>query len=772
MLDYDLLLKQKVKQTPYSGFEINHVNNNAFPFQAYVIKLMLKMGRGAVFADCGLGKTLMQLDIADQICKYIQCPVIILAPFAVTDQTIDEGLKFGITVNEYSDTPCNKIYINNYDQIDNIDFSLYGCVILDESSILKNYVGKTKQKLITECHNIKYKYCFTATPSPNDFEEIGNHSEFLGVLDAADMRQRFFVRDNKLNEYRLKEHARKDFFAWIKSWSVMFSNPADLGFDGTSYVLPKLHIIEDIIKTEKTDNGLLFHDTSVSATTHSKELKRTIDARMQHVANIVNNSPDFYIVWVKLNDEADILKKMIPDAVEVRGSEKPEIKKAKLRSYRKKEYRVLITKKKIAQFGLNFQHCHLQIDASTDFSFEALYQAIRRSYRYGVEHDVIIRLVLTEAMQNVIDDIRTKMKNFEEMKREVNKAEPLEYKLTSEYNPREVRTDHSLLIKGDSCVEIDRFPDNSFDFSVFSPPFKDLYTYSSSIRDLGNCADDQEFFAQYRIIVQKLFNKMKPGRLVAVHTKDLAVYKGSSGYTGLNDFTGENLKLFEECGFKYHSKIAIWTDPVLEMQRTKTQRLLYKQLRTDSSLSGVGLPEYLTIFRKWDGVEDFEHIPINNKTSDNFPLDTWQDWASPIFRKNLMNYEKSELASTIIQMKAEIFMLKYGCNPDLPEDWYSDAWFDIRRTDVLNGQEGTAQGDEKHICPLQLEVIRRAILMWSNPGETVFTPFGGIGSEPYISILNNRKAISIELKDSYFDTSVINCRKAEIEVTQKLFTEL
>lgn len=364
------------------------------------------------------------------------------------------------------------------------------------------------------------------------------------------------------------------------------------------------------------------------------------------------------------------------------------------------------------------------------------------------------------------------MDNFEEMKQSVNKADELEYRLVSDYQTREYKTDKMHLIKGDSTIEIDQFEDNSMDFSIFSPPFKDLYTYSNNIRDLGNCIDDEQFFTQYRLIVEKLFRKIKPGRLVAVHTKDLAVYKSMEGYTGLNDFTGENTKLFEECGFKYHSKITIWTDPVLEMQRTKTQRLLYKQVRQDSTLSGVGLPEYLTIFRKWDNIDADQHIPVNNKTFDNFSLDTWQEWASPVYRENLLNYEKKDLVSAILQMKAENFMLRYGCNPDLPTDWYSDVWFDIRRTDVLNGQEGTAQGDEKHICPLQLEVIKRAILMWTNPGEVVFTPFLGIGSEPYEAVLLDRIGKGIELKDSYFDTAVRNGQKAEIEVSQSIFTEL
>jgi DNA modification methylase len=321
-------------------------------------------------------------------------------------------------------------------------------------------------------------------------------------------------------------------------------------------------------------------------------------------------------------------------------------------------------------------------------------------------------------MQNVINIVMEKEKQFNEMKKEMaSQVNELSHGLKMDYEKREVKTNEFHFINGDSVEEIDSFPDGHFDFSIFSPPFSSLFTYSNSIRDMGNCENHDEFFRQYSFLLKKLYKKMKPGRLVAVHTKDLAVYKNSSGYTGLYDFTGDNHRAMEVAGFRYFSKVTIWTDPVLEMQRTKTQRLLYKQLRADSSSSGVGLPEYLTIFKKCEGPED-DWVPVTNKTKDNFPLDLWQKWASPV-------------------------------------------WFDIRRTDVLNNtREGTDQGDEKHIAPLQLTVIDRAIKMWTNPGEIVFTPFGGIGSEPYIAIKNNRYAIAIELKDSYYDVGVRNCRNA------------
>jgi len=282
------------------------------------------------------------------------------------------------------------------------------------------------------------------------------------------------------------------------------------------------------------------------------------------------------------------------------------------------------------------------------------------------------------------------------------------------------------MINGDSVEEMKSIENNSIDFSIFSPPFSNLFTYSDNIRDLGNSENNEEFFKHNEFILKELYRVMRDGRLVAVHTKDLARYKNSNGYSGMYDFTGDYHRAMENAGFKYHCKITIWTDPVLEMQRTKTQRLLYKQVTKNSLFTGVGMPEYVTIFRKWEGnTEDWK--PIENLNKENFSLDTWQKWASPV-------------------------------------------WFDIKRTDVLNDGKGFEEGkDEKHICPLQLGVIRRLIQLYTNENETIFSPFAGIGSEGYESLKANRKFIGIELKESYYKQAVKNLNKIlELRLQERL----
>jgi len=727
---YDEILQRKILKIKDAGFTPNELHESLFPFQRHIVERALKAGRFAIFADCGLGKTFMQLEWARRVVQHTNMPVLILAPLAVTGQTLKQAQTFNIEavrllidadhIKELSPT----IYVTNYEQLDNIScIDKFSGIVLDESSILKNFTGATKRKLLETFKHTPFKLACTATPSPNDLNEIGNHSEFLNVLDAQDMRSRWFVREEGMNNYRLKSHAKSDFYGWVSSWAIMLSKPSDIGFHMEGYNLPELKFVEREIKVKCRQEDRLFASGHVSATNFNQELRLTRLERIEQVAEIVNASNEPFIVWIKHNEEGELLRKLIPGAVEVSGSDSPEIKEKNLLGFANGDFRVLITKAKIAQFGMNYQHCNNQVFASLDFSFEGLYQSIRRSYRFGQKKSVNIYLITTDTMENVIHSIRKKEKQFLEMQNEMNRhVNGEKYGLLNSYIFEEHKTNDMWLMHGDSCIEIDRIEDNSLDLIIFSPPFSSLFTYSNYIHDMGNNETHEQFFEQYAYLLRKLYAKLKPGRLMCCHTKDLGVYKNSSGYTGMYDFTGDHTRSVLKEGFKLHSKITIWCDPVLEMQRTKTQRLLYKTVTTDSSYTGIGMAEYITIFRKWDGNED-DWVPVTSLNKQNFPLDVWQKWASPV-------------------------------------------WMDIQRTDVLNGKEGTDLGDEKHIAPLQLEVIHRLVNLWSNKGETVFTPFLGIGSECYMALKNGRKAIGIELKDSYFKTAIKNCSKAIEEQKQ------
>jgi len=408
-MTYNDFIARKRKYFHYNGFEINENNLNPFlkDFQRFSVKISIQKGRFALFEDCGLGKTFQQLEFSNQVSRHTNRPVLILSPLAVTGQTIQEGKKFGIDVGQIGDGNAG-IHITNYEQLPNINTSMYGGVVLDESSILKNFEGKYRNLLIDRFRNTEYKLPCTATPSPNDPMELGNHSEFLGIMSRNEMLATYFIHDGgNTSKWRLKRHAADKFWEWLCSWSLVISKPSDIGFSDEGYVLPKLNFIQRRIITTAKD-GVLFNTPSVSATDFHKEVRLTSSQRLSEVIDIVNVSDENFIVWVEQNAEGDYLEKAIKDSVQVTGSDSDDFKKNKLLGFANNEFRVLITKPKIASFGMNYQNCHNQVFASPDHSFEKIYQAIRRSLRFGQLHDVNVWLITTDTMQNVIQSFKRK----------------------------------------------------------------------------------------------------------------------------------------------------------------------------------------------------------------------------------------------------------------------------------------------------------------------------------------------------------------------------
>jgi len=735
-MEYEQFIQNKLKEIKKSGFEAAKLNDHLFPFQEWIVKRALLAGKYAIFADCGLGKTIMQLEWAHQVILHTGGNVLILAPLAVTDQTTAEAVKFNI--------PLDNIVITNYEQLDNINIDDFVGVVLDESSIIKNFMGAIREKVITGFANTPYKLACTATPSPNDPMELGNHAEFLDVMPRTQMLAMYFVNDAAdTGEWRIKGHALKHFYQWVSTWAVMLNKPSDIGFNMPGYELPPLEIIDYKIETEQRGVDL-FNDIAISATDFNGELRRTMKERLTKAAEIANKSDDSFIIWIKQNEEGDYLKKLIPGAIEVKGSDIVEYKKKHLLGFAKNEFRVLITKTKIAQFGLNYQNCHNQIFASLDFSFEGLYQAMRRSYRFGQKHTVNIHIITTDTMCNVGRAIQTKQDNFITMQNEMADAINANIEgmmmTMKDYDTDDVITKDYHIRRGDCVTLIRDVPSDSIGFSIFSPPFADLFVYSSHVEDMGNCKDDKQFEMQFKFLAEELYRVIKPGRNVAIHCMDLPSQKGRHGYIGLRDFTGLILRLFESVGFIYASRVTIWKDPVTAMQRTKALGLLHKQIKKDATMSRVGIPDNILVFRK-DGerIDPVKHYgsyqEMVNAVKDNPDMDlaeeetrildveTWQQYASPI-------------------------------------------WMDINQSDTLNGRIAREEEDEKHLCPLQLGVIKRLVHLYSNPGDTVLTPFMGIGSELYQSLLQNRKGVGFELKESYYEQAKKNLQSAIQQKTQ------
>lgn len=430
-MEYHEFLQGKLKISYPSGIDIaeDFLNPALFDFQKYCTRKALQYGKYALFEECGLGKTLQQVEWAYQVVKHTNEPVLILCPLAVSGQTIEIARAvLGYEIKKYErsfPTVSPGVYISNYEQLDNIDCHEFVGVVLDESSILKNFNGSIKKKLIESFAKTPYKLCCTATPSPNDDTEITNHAEFLGQGTRSEILATYFTHDGgNTSEWRLKGHAKKRFWNWVKTWSLYVSNPADIGFDGSKYVLPELNVV-DVPVTVPVRDGMLFNHLVISATNYNEELRQTKESRLQEVLRIVKSKPnESFIIWIKHNEEGNWLSDHLShdDYRDVKGSDSAQSKEQDLLDFAHGAYRILITKTKIAGIGMNFQNCHNQIFASPDFSFEQQYQAIRRQYRFGQMHPVNVYMVIADTMGNVKSKLQQKAQQHEELKKYLKAA--------------------------------------------------------------------------------------------------------------------------------------------------------------------------------------------------------------------------------------------------------------------------------------------------------------------------------------------------------------
>jgi DNA modification methylase len=724
-MKYTEFLEKKRKTFIESGFEIDEsqLNHNLFDFQKFAVKTALRKGKFALFFDCGLGKTLMQLSWANAVFNETGKKVLILAPLAVVEQTKDEALKF--------DIPLDCFDITNYDQLKNIEnINQYSGVVLDESSILKGRDGKLSSLIIESFKNTPYKLACTATPSPNDHMELGQHSEFLGAMGYLEMLAMFFVHDGgETSKWRLRKHAKDPFWKYVCTWSMACDKPDTLGYCHNGYDLPEIEFIEHIIPVEN-NTQTLFGEVAVSATELHKDLKRSFDLRIEKAKELVNGSTEQWILWTLGNEEAAELKKVIDNSVNVQGSDSPEFKAKHLNGFAKKQFQNLITKTSIASFGMNYQQCSNMLFTSYDFKFEAFYQAVRRCYRFGQKNKVKVHLLVPESQTNVRQTILEKQQRHKEMIEEMAKySSEADYKSNKSkvmISKKEIKTENYHLLNGDCVQESKKVSENAADLIVFSPPFAELYVYSDKEEDMGNVSDYNQFEQHFKFLIPELKRVLKPGRICAVHCMDLPIQKGKEGYIGLRDFSGMLIKWFQDEGFIYHSRVTIWKNPVTEMQRTKALGLLHKTIKKDSSMTRVGIPDYVLFFRNdGENIIPIKHQDTDEQKSDYLPVDLWQKYASPV-------------------------------------------WYDIDYSRTLQYRSGRDGNDEKHICPLQLDTIQRVIHLYSNEGETVFSPFGGIGSEGFQALKMNRKSISIELKESYFALNAKNHKDCVEEMSSTL----
>lgn len=873
---YDEFLASKRLRVMPTGFTVDEgsISFDLFPYQRDIVRWALKLGKAAIFANTGLGKTAMQLTWADLVSWRTHGKVLILAPLAVAQQTVREGEKFGIAVTLCRDASDVRdgINITNYERLHLFDCSEFVGVVLDESSILKSYTSATRNLIIESFAATPYKLACTATPAPNDHMELGNHAEFLGVMSRVEMLAMFFTHDGgETQKWRLKGHAVSDFWRWVCTWAVMLRKPSDLGYDDGDFALPPLTMCQHVVESVAPQEGYLFAVEAQTLTERRRARKASLAERVAKCVEIVHGRsseegsqarvhaavpsessreveadagaaggeecaparkvrtgrhtsrksapasqrmaesesrqaqeptteesrhrlerlqgyaggaerrlcdmrvfghersellpsggslpqnrestgaalrelqprsgeiqgqresadvgrvlPDQeqqWVVWCGLNAEQDALAAALGDeCVSIQGSTSPDDKIRLHDLWLSGEKRVLISKPEIFGYGMNWQHCARIAFVGLSDSWEAYYQAIRRCWRFGQSREVVCHVITSTAEGAIVANIERKEREANEMADAMIEHIAVHNIEALGGTEREIDEYTRLVERGTrfevhraDCVELARELDSdSLDFIVYSPPFASLYTYSNSPRDMGNVKDHDEFYRHFGYLTSEMYRALKPGRLMAVHCMNLPTSKARDGYIGISDFRGELIRIFQDAGFIYHSEVCIWKDPVTAMQRTKALGLLYKQLKKDSAMSRQGIPDYLVVMRKPGDNPD----PVT-KNPDDFPVDLWQHYASPV-------------------------------------------WMDINPSDTLQKESAREEADERHIAPLQLEVIRRAVKLWTNPDDLVFSPFTGIGSEGYVSITEGRRFIGSELKLSYYQQAVKNLKRAEM----------
>jgi DNA modification methylase/superfamily II DNA or RNA helicase len=732
--------------------------DHLFDYQKFILTEAIKRQRYAVFADCGLGKTAMFHAWIRRILPALQGKkVLIITPLMVLNQTLDEEEKFyhertiedihEKSIEDWAKNGKSQVAITNFEKFYEKK-ELYGnvaAVVLDESSILKNGDGKTRTGIIETTRGIPWKLACSATPAPNDREEYASHATFLEyVRSNNEFFSMFFVNSDE--GWQIKPHGLEAFYQYLSSWSVYLRQPEHYGFNDNLAKLPK-PIFETIMLEWTDEQKKMLTNLHKGALDRkhflimlSKGFYKDAEGKIVNVANnkiattlniLAENKNKPAVIWVTYNYEQEMyleaFKQTNYNVAEISGATQEEQRVRIIEDFRAGKYDVLISKPKLLGFGLNLPFVTVQIFSGLTDSYEQFYQCVRRSHRFGATEPVKVYLPVTNAEKHILSNVMHKKDTFEfdSNKQETDFIKNLQNDLNQFFNlPYETKTTDAAnrtelkqgrdwqLFRGDSIKILQTLTPESIDMALFSPPFANLFTYSNNIADMGNTRDHTEFYLHFEFFLKGLYQAMKQGRIVCCHLSQLATLKSRDGFVGLHDFRGDLIRLFQRHGFIYFGEWCIAKSPQMQAIKEKVRSLSFAQLEADRLGSKPGLNDYILIFKKPG--------EASNKVNDSSgpSRDEWINWATGV-------------------------------------------WADIKDTDTMNVRGTKGEDDVKHICPMNLQVIRRCIRMYSAPGELVLDPFNGIGSTGVIALEKGRKYIGIELKEEYFDAAVANLEEAK-----------
>jgi DNA modification methylase len=822
--NYDEFLCQKIKLASFKGFDVpmEEINPALRPHTREIVRWAVQGGNRAIFASFGLHKTATALEILRLIGIHRPGLRLNVCPLGVRHEFISQAAQhfrdqFAIDVrfirkdSEIGDE--RTIYLTNYEPVrdGNITPGLFRATNLDEASVLRSYGSKTYQEFLPAFAPVEFKFVGTATPSPNRFKELIHYAGYLGVMDTGQALTRFFQRDSeKAGNLTLYAHKEQEFWLWVASWAVFIQRPSDLGHSDDGYSLPamdvKWHEVESDYSQsghDKQGQGLLVPETAMGLSAASKEKRNSMDRRVSRAADLIAEAPaDHFVIWHDLEDERHAIQAAIPEAVSVWGTQDLDAREERIVDFGNGTYRVLSTKPSIAGSGCNFQrHCHREIFAGVGFKFNDFIQAIHRVQRFGQPQPVRIDVIYTEAEQEVVKTLKEKWARHDEMQAKMTgiiREYGLNQLAMQDVLARsigvkriEVEGDRFTVANNDCVEEAKLQPEASVDLIVTSIPFANHYEYTPSYNDFGHTQDNDHFWKQMDFLTPNLLRILKPGRIYCCHVKDRINFGNvtGAGIPTVSPFHAEALFHGIKHGFDYLGMITVVTDVVRE--NNQTYRLGYTEMRKDGTKMGVGSPEYILLFHKpqSDRSRGYADQPVVKSKAD-YSLARWQVDAHAFWRSSgdrllsaeeMASYGPAKLAKMFtdyslkniydyehhVKVGAEL-----GDRNALPSTFMSlapgshsaDVWHDVNRMRTLNGDQ-TNRAVEKHVCPLQFDIVDRLIERYSAKGERVYDPFCGLGTVPYRAILKGRTGGGSELSAAYFADQVHYLHAAEKQIS-------